>query len=199
MDVQIEWLGHTGFKITGSKVIYIDPYKLEKKEEPADIVLLTNSRYYSCSPMDIQRITGPKTKVFAPKDCAHKLTIPHDSVGIGETKHVGAIRINTLPAYTVNKPEHQRVMNWVGYLIEMDGVKLFHAGYSDFTQELTEIRADIVMLPIDRLRSMDPEEASEAAKVMEAKLAIPMAYDEDSLYLADEFEELCEVPIKRFD
>ena len=65
--------------------------------------------------------------------------------------------------------------------------------------EFKETKADIVMVPLDSQKGMDPEEAAEAVNILRPKLAIPMAYSIDTAYLADEFEELCEVPMRRFD
>ena len=37
----IQWLGHASFKISGDKLIYIDPWKIQE-EEKADIILVSH-------------------------------------------------------------------------------------------------------------------------------------------------------------
>ncbi|MEA2014685.1 MAG: MBL fold metallo-hydrolase [Thermodesulfobacteriota bacterium] len=43
MMENIFWLGHSGVRIDGEKVIYIDPWKLKNPKE-ADIVLISHSQ-----------------------------------------------------------------------------------------------------------------------------------------------------------
>ena len=37
-DIKIKWLGHSGFLIKNSFVIYIDPYKIKEGSEKADLI-----------------------------------------------------------------------------------------------------------------------------------------------------------------
>jgi L-ascorbate metabolism protein UlaG (beta-lactamase superfamily) len=48
MVENIHWLGHDTFKIEGEKIIFTDPFKLQKKDA-ADIILITHEHYDHCS------------------------------------------------------------------------------------------------------------------------------------------------------
>jgi len=65
--VEIKWLGHAGFLIKNSKVIYIDPYNIKDESEKADLILLTHSHYDHCSVADIGKVIKEGTKNVA--DC----------------------------------------------------------------------------------------------------------------------------------
>jgi glyoxylase-like metal-dependent hydrolase (beta-lactamase superfamily II) len=73
----IHWLGQAAVKINAAgKVIYIDPYQL-KKEDPADIVLITHSHHDHLSLSDIKKIikdhrsgTVPDTRQYPCQRCS---------------------------------------------------------------------------------------------------------------------------------
>ena len=54
-DVELKWLGHAGFLIKNSKVIYIDPYNIKDGLEKADIILISHSHYDHCSIEDYRK------------------------------------------------------------------------------------------------------------------------------------------------
>ena len=59
-SIQIDWLGHAGFKIIDEKknIIYIDPYKINDENlDEADFIFITHSHQDHCSIEDIQKIS----------------------------------------------------------------------------------------------------------------------------------------------
>ena len=59
-EVNIKWLGHSGFLLENSKIIYVDPFKICSGLPKADIILLTHSHYDHCSVEDIEKIIKEK-------------------------------------------------------------------------------------------------------------------------------------------
>ena len=59
-NIEINWLGHDGFKIKNSKIIYIDPFKI-KDNEKADLILITHEHYDHLSLEDLQKISTKNT------------------------------------------------------------------------------------------------------------------------------------------
>ncbi len=201
-DVEIKWLGHSGFLIKDSKVIYIDPYNIKEDSEKADLILITHSHYDHCSVSDINKIIKEGTKIIIPADCQSKITrfeipIKMQIVEPEQELNHGNIKISTLPAYNIDKPFHSKDESWVGYLIKMNGLLLYHAGDTDVIPEMQKLtgyhKKFIALLPIGGRFTMSVEEAVEAAKIIKPFLAIPMHYgsivgnNED----AQEFCELC--------
>jgi len=48
-EISLKWLGHAGFLIENSFVIYIDPYQIKENLPKADYILLTHDHYDHCS------------------------------------------------------------------------------------------------------------------------------------------------------
>lgn len=71
----IHWLGEGSFKITGRKLIYLDPYNL-KEPDMADIVLITNGRGYHYSIEDIRKVLSTNTRIIAPAGALVDIGIP---------------------------------------------------------------------------------------------------------------------------
>jgi L-ascorbate metabolism protein UlaG (beta-lactamase superfamily) len=120
-DIEIKWLGHSGFLIKNSKIIYIDPYNIREGFEKADLILITHSHYDHCSVADINKIIKSGTRIVVPADCQSKITrfdIPIKIEVVEPWRELvyGGINISTFPAYNVDKPFHSKDEFWVGYL-----------------------------------------------------------------------------------
>lgn len=69
----------------------------------------------------------------------------------------------------------------VGFLIEIDGVKIYHAGDTGIFRDMKTIgelyTPDIALLPVGSTYTMDIEEAAIAAQWLKTKKLIPMHYN----------------------
>jgi L-ascorbate metabolism protein UlaG (beta-lactamase superfamily) len=175
MVKNIRWLGHDTFKIMGEKVIYTDPFKI-KKQDTADIILITHEHYDHCSPEDVLKISGPQTVVVAPADCAAKLKGTVKVVKSGDVIEVSGIRIEAVPSYNTNKQFHTKDRGWVGYIFTLSGQRVYIAGDTDYIPEMKTFRADIALLPVSGTYVMTAEEAAQAALAIKPNIAIPMHY-----------------------
>jgi len=176
MIENIHWLGHDTFKIIGEKVIYTDPYNI-KKEDKADIILITHEHFDHCSPEDVKKIQGEHTIIVATPDCAAKLSGNIKTVRPGDRLRVEGIDIEAVPAYNTNKHFHPKNQNWVGYVFTVMGQRIYIAGDTDYIPEMKDIRADIALLPVSGTYVMTADEAVKAALDIQPKIAIPMHYN----------------------
>lgn len=175
MVKDIHWLGHDTFKVAGEKVIYTDPFKI-KKNDKADIILITHEHYDHCSPEDVKKIQGPETVIVATADCAQKLSGNVKVVKVGDTINVAGIAIEAVPSYNTNKKFHTKDRGWVGYIFTVEGRRIYIAGDTDHIPEMKTFRADIALLPVSGTYVMTAEEAIQAALDIKPKVAIPMHY-----------------------
>jgi L-ascorbate metabolism protein UlaG (beta-lactamase superfamily) len=171
----IHWLGHDTFRITGSRVVYTDPFKIRKKDT-ADVILITHDHFDHCSPDDVKLLCGEKTSVVAPSDCAAKLPGKVTTVKPGDTLEVAGVSIEVVPSYNTNKQFHPKSNSWVGYIFTVDGKRVYIAGDTDYIPEMKSFRADIALLPVSGTYVMTAEEAVRAALDIKPKIAIPMHY-----------------------
>lgn len=204
-NIEIKWLGHSGFLIKNSKIIYIDPYNIKGENEKADLILLTHSHYDHCSIADIQKIIKDGTKIVMTADCQSKITrfttpIKIEIVEPWQELDLGGVKLSTFPAYNLGKSFHPKDESWVGYLVKMGEVIIYHAGDTDLIPEMQKLtgykqpdKKFIALLPIGGRFTMSVEEAFEAVKIIKPSLVVPMHWgsivgsEED----AKEFAELC--------
>lgn len=172
----IHWLGHDTFKIIGEKVIFTDPFKI-KKEDVADMILITHDHYDHCSLEDIKKIQGPNTIIVATADCAKKLSGNIKVVKPGDKINVSGIEIEAVPSYNTNKQFHTKDKGWAGYIFTINKQRIYLAGDTDYIPEMKTFKdIAIALLPVSGTYVMTAEEAVQAALVMAPKIAIPMHY-----------------------
>ncbi len=197
---KISWLGHDGFLIEAHKLIYIDPYQITSKKK-ADIILITHEHFDHCSTEDINRIQKPDTVIVTDKDSAKKLSGDIRVIAPNQTLHVGDIRIDAVPAYNVNKNFHPKSKGWLGFIIEIEGVRVYHAGDTDFIPEMNHIKTDIALLPVSGTYVMTAREAADAALSIKPDIAVPMHFGsivggkQDPIEFKNALEGRCEVVI----
>lgn len=193
----IHWLGHSSFKIIGEKIVYIDPYQIHDTEK-ADIILITHTHYDHLSPEDINKIRAEKTIILAPEDARDKLT-NFKPVKPNQFFTIEGIKVETVPAYNTDKPFHPQEKNWVGYIIQINGKRIYHAGDTDLIPEMEELKnIDIAILPIGGTYTMDVTEAVQAVNIIEPKIAIPMHYGKivGTKTDAEKFKQLCNCKVE---
>jgi len=177
----LHWLGHDSFRLDGPPVIYFDPWKLQGKPPVADLVLVSHQHADHCSPADVKKVSGPHTVVIASPLAAKEL--PGAKVmRPGDKLCVVGVEIEAVPAYNVNKfrapgkPFHPKDEQHVGYIITVDGVRVYFAGDTDHIPEMAGFACDIALLPVSGTYVMTAEEAVGAANVIGAQIVVPMHY-----------------------
>lgn len=186
----VKWFGHASFSFTdkqsGNRVYYVDPYELSGRDlEPADLVFITHAHYDHFSPSDLDEVMHEETIAIAPPEILLQIQ-RNDSLKQGvmpnNSYEVNGFKFSTVPAYNVKQERltyHPRENNWVGYIFEINGQKVYHAGDTDFIPEMKSLaqqNLDFALLPIGGKFTMDVEEAIGAANAIGAKTTTPMHY-----------------------
>jgi L-ascorbate metabolism protein UlaG (beta-lactamase superfamily) len=185
---QLRWLGHDRFVYEGPPVVYFDPWCLDREPSPsgslpiADLVLISHEHGDHCSPDDVQRVRGPDTVIVASQTAAPLLQGDVRVMRPGDELAIGEVTVRAVPAYNVNKfrspgnPFHPRPALHNGYVVTVGGVCVYFAGDTDHIPEMESIECDVAFLPVSGTYVMTAEEAAEAAKVIQPKVAVPMHY-----------------------
>ncbi|MFD0679403.1 MULTISPECIES: MBL fold metallo-hydrolase [unclassified Paenibacillus] len=196
----------------GNTIIYIDPYLAAQKSRvfqapfrPEDVTnaaycLITHehSDHLDPSTLSVLAQTGSDTMFVAPGFCRGQML----ELGVRPERLLDAatgqwwegegVRIKPVPAaHEELDYDPVRDHRFVGYLLELNGVTLYHAGdtviYPGLIESLKAEHIDIGMLPIngrDAFRwargligNMNYREAAELAVAAEMETVIPLHYD----------------------
>ena len=118
-------------------------------------------------------------------------------VRVGRPVGLGSATLTAVPArhavdvvdgYSLGDPVAPR---WIGYVVELGGVRLYHAGdtlaHPRITRAVASLRPDIALLPINGrsaereqrnvVGNMSPDQAARVARDLSVALAIPMHFD----------------------
>src|SRR3972149_10311027 len=111
--IELKWLGHSGFQIKNSRVIYIDPYIIKDGLEKADIILITHNHYDHCSVADMLKIVKEGTKIILTPDSQSKITrfetpIQMELIEPGQELSFGEIKVSAIPAYNIDRRLHRK-------------------------------------------------------------------------------------------
>ena len=200
MIENIHWLGHDSFRLDGSSTVYIDPWKLRAGAPRADLVLVTHDHFDHFSPHDIARVATPRTTLIGPASVTAQVEgVAAVTLSAGETATVGGVTVTAVPAYNIDKFRqpgevfHPRAAGGLGYIVELDGRRIYHAGDTDAIPEMREVRCDVALLPVSGTYVMTAEEAAEACRMISAAAVVPMHFGDIVGTAADaaRFEGLC--------
>jgi L-ascorbate metabolism protein UlaG (beta-lactamase superfamily) len=175
MANNIFWLGHDSFRIEAEKTIYIDPYQISSGPK-ADLILITHEHFDHCSPEDVSKIQHSGTVIVTEKDSAKKLSGDVRVIAPGESVSLDDVTVVGVPSYNTDKDFHPKTNAWLGFIVEVEGVRIYHAGDADFIPEMKDFEVDIALLPVSGTYVMRADQAVEAALAIQPKLAIPMHY-----------------------
>jgi L-ascorbate metabolism protein UlaG (beta-lactamase superfamily) len=183
--MQLTWLGHACVLLTGSKKILIDPF-IEGGSVIGinpDLVAVTHGHE---DHMGETIALGKKT--IAITEIAKYLMskgLPTEGMNIGGTAVIDGV------SFTMTAAAHS---SWIeescigcyggtaaGFIIGMDGVKVYHAGDTGLFSDMKLIgelyHPDVALLPIGGRYTMGTAEAMMAANFIGAKMVIPIHYN----------------------
>ena len=178
----IEVLYHSSIRIIKNKVIYIDPFKIDKSYNDADIVFITHDHFDHYSEEDIDKVINENTTIIIPEELLTKILrkgINKNAVITVESNKeymVQGIKFETIPAYNTNKTFHPKENDWVGYIITLDGIRYYIAGDTDITEENKKVKCDVAFVPVGGTYTMDFKEAAQLINEIQPKIAVPIHY-----------------------
>jgi L-ascorbate metabolism protein UlaG (beta-lactamase superfamily) len=205
MEPTIEWLGHDSFRLSdGSKIVYVDPWKLRGGQPKADLILITHDHYDHFSKEDIEKLSKPDTVVVAPPHVTKELKGSVRTARPNDSLTVAGVLIETVPAYNLNKFRepgkvfHPKEASYVGYIVTLAGKRIYHTGDTDHIPEMNKVKCDIALVPVSGTYVMTAQEAAAAVNQFKPGMAIPMHFDDivGSHKDAEEFKKLAKVPVE---
>jgi len=183
--MQLTWLGHSCVLLTGSKKVLIDPFIEGDSVQGTnpDIIAVTHGHAdHMGETVSLNRKTVAITEI-ARYLKAKGLTV--ESLNIGGTIIVDGVSFTMTAAVHSNAIEEAgtgfSAGAAAGFVIGMDGVKVYHAGDTALFSDMKLIgelyHPDIALLPIGGRFTMGIAEAMMAANFIGAKTVIPIHYN----------------------
>lgn len=196
----LKWYGHASFAIESEKVIYIDPWKMPESAPKADLILVTHSHFDHLSTDDVNQLKKEDATIICSSDCVSQLSGDVRALKPGEEIETKDIKVKAVSAYNPNKSFHPKKNEWQGYVIETEGIKVYHAGDTDFIPEMEDLeKINIALLPVGGTYTMSAEEAAQAANIIKADISIPMHYGSEVIGTEKDalrFKELCQGEVR---
>ena len=163
-------------------VIYVDPLEISDDRHDADYILITHDHYDHFSPEDIRKVAKADSILVVPEKMAVKAQEVADAVGRIESvkpavyREINGLEFETVPAYNMLKPFHPKSAEWVGYILRIDGKRIYIAGDTDATKEAKAVRCDVALVPIGGTYTMDAKKAAELVNTIRPDIAVPVHY-----------------------
>jgi L-ascorbate metabolism protein UlaG (beta-lactamase superfamily) len=184
-DMKLTWLGHSCVRLSGTKIVLVDPFIDEGKEVTTDCDIVAVTHGHGDHMGDTVRLKKTTVVINDIAKYLEKKGVPAEGMNIGGTIEVDGVR------FTMTQAVHS---SWLeeggigcnggaaaGYVITMDGKKVYHAGDTALFSDMKLIgdlyRPDVALLPIGGRFTMGPEEAMMAAQYIGAPLVIPIHYN----------------------
>ena len=193
---RLTWLGHDSYRVDGDPVIYFDPYEI-KARATADIIFISHEHFDHCSPGDVAKIQGDETVIVADPVSAKNLKGEVKVMRPGDRLSVKGLEVEAVPAYNLNKQFHPKDAGMLGFVVNIGGVRLYHAGDTDFIPEMRELgEIDLALLPSGDTYTMDNSDAAKATLTIKPKVVIPMhRWDTDPKELQESVEAASQIRV----
>lgn len=174
MNINVNY--HSSIRIED---IYVDPFNV--KEGSAKYIFITHSHYDHYSFDDIKRIVNEATVFVCTKDVYEDLKnkVNNEILVVEPNKNycLDNLEFKTIASYNMSKKFHPKDNGWVGYIIEVNNLKYAILGDSDLTEDVKNVKCDVLFVPIGGTYTMNAREASELTNIINPKLVVPVHYN----------------------
>jgi len=204
---RLEWIGSPHqygsacIRIAGPPTIYIDPAGLspEQCRPKADLILVTHRHDDHLSFETIAALVRPGTAVLLPHDAGPAPDAPAldgraslSRMAVGERRQAHGVTIEAVPAYNTASAAHPREAGWLGYVLEIGGVRVYHSGDTSFIPEMVALsKIDIAVMTLRPTYMMSGSEMAEAARILHPGVLIPVHWLEPERPEIERLESDC--------
>lgn len=182
--VDVKFLGHAGFRLQGSSVVYVDPFLTGNRTAPlnveavarADIVLVTHDHdAHRVDALAIARRTQARL-VGITGLAEHERGVRFEPMNLGGKLEIDGVTVRMVPAVHAG-----RALPSAGYVVQIDGYTIYHAGdtalFGDMQLIGEEFEVDLALLPIGDRFGMGVREAARAAALVRPRFVVPMHFN----------------------
>lgn len=192
-SVKMHCIKHGSVRIQiGDKEVYVDPVINAVQPETdftvmpkADYIFITHEHFDHLDSLAINQLTKEGTTLIINPRSSEILGGKGDVMKNGDEKSLAETwKINAVPAYN-NSEEKQQFHpkgRDNGYILTVDGFRIYIAGDTEDIEEMNEIKdIDVAFLPCNLPYTMTPEQLAKAAKMVQPKVLFPYHYGQTEI------------------
>ncbi|NOZ59124.1 MAG: metal-dependent hydrolase [Euryarchaeota archaeon] len=187
--MRITWYGHACFELSGSRRVLIDPFitgnplaGVKPEELSPEVLLITHGHEdHLGDAVAIAKRTKPKIAVI------HEIAvflqeqgIEAEGMNIYGSVELDGVRVTLVPALHSSSHATRYMGSACGYVVEMDGVSVYHAGDTGIFGDMRLIgelfSPRVMLVPIGDRYTMNARIAAKAVELVSPELAIPMHF-----------------------
>lgn len=184
-EVKLTFVGHGSLMIEHKdKVYHVDPWtKIAdySKFPKADGIFITHSHFDHYDKDAVSILFKPNTIVFGPDDVIKDYPDKSKPANEGNSGSFGELKYTAVPAYNIEhlrdgkNPFHPRGFG-VGYVFEIDGLKIYVAGDTENIPEMAELseqKINIALLPMNLPYTMSRNMFVDACNKVKPEILYP--------------------------
>ena len=186
--MQIKYLGHSAFEIeTNGNKILIDPFLVMSpnynSQGVTDIFVTHGHGDHLGSAIEISKTNGAKiTAIFELANYCASKGAEVNGINLGGWMNYSWGKAIAVPAFhSSSTPEGNYAGCPCGYILEIEGQKIYHAGDTCLNSEMKTIgeiyKPEISILPIGGHYTMDINQTVIASEWLNTNIVIPMHYN----------------------
>ena len=186
--VRLHYIGHSAFALEGSRKVLFDPWltgnpkavwDLKKALEFSPDYIFISHGHGDHGFSDAVEITKEKGQAVGVFELIQALT-QRGGKGIGANIG-GTLYLDGVKAYITPALHSCPYATPAGYIVEMDGLTIYHAGDTALTKEMELLgemfEIDVALLPIGGHFTMSYKEVKKVKEMLKAKRYIGMHYN----------------------
>jgi L-ascorbate metabolism protein UlaG (beta-lactamase superfamily) len=169
---RFHWFGISSILYRGSKNIYFDPVSVFGDPPTADLVLISHGHDDHADVTSLVRIITPNTKLIISPNVTSfyernkaLIGVPALVLAEGEATEVDGVQITAVPAFDLGY--HLRETGGVGFVVTIDGKRIYFAGGTNYYPEMANIESDVAFYPIYTKKDVD-----KAVEILPTKVII---------------------------
>ena len=159
--------------------VYIDLFDIpqEYADKPADVIFITHEHLAHYDPTSIDLVAQNTTTFIGPSSC-NEFISKYNGTGVmpGDNGTVAGIQYEAFRAYNAAHTYHE---NLCGYIITVNGFRIFHSGDTGNIPEFQDLEGtiDVLILAVgSSYATMTFDDAIDAIGVIKPKYLIPTHY-----------------------
>ena len=167
------------------QVIYFDPIQIAEEAHDADLIFLTHNHSDHFEPESVNKLFkgNNETYIICPlemrDEIQEKTVVEHNDIvplRPGDKLQLNGFSVEAVRAYNIGKEFHPKENDWLGYIVTVNGERIYVTGDTDATEDAKAVKCDIAIVPVGGKYTMTADEAAALVNGIKPKVSIPCHY-----------------------